>query len=147
MLIVATFVNAIIMKKRSKVHIEKDPSLRDGYEKLFKGIITWGNLPWIVMGAGILFGGVPSMDYYFRPQDGNPFVIAVFISVFFLWVLGTYWLFLKSGAEFLIKHPGLFNHNFSSPMTLKLFWILCLAGGIAGVTMMFLMDTQMPNFR
>jgi hypothetical protein len=147
MFIIVTFANAIIMKIRSKKYFEADPSLKSGYDTIFKGIITWGNIPWIIMGAGIITGHVPSIFQYFRPQDGNPFVIAFFISIFLIWILGTYWLFVKDGAEILVKHPGIFNYNFSSPTIVKLFWILCLAGGVAGVAMMFTMNAPLPNFR
>lgn len=61
MFIVVTFANALIMKKKTKSHIEKDPTLKDGYQTIIKGFITWGNLPWLVMGIGILVGGVPTI--------------------------------------------------------------------------------------
>jgi hypothetical protein len=96
------------------------------------------------MGAGILFGGVPSMFHFFRPRDGNPFVLAFFASVFLIWILGTFWLLFRGGADMLVKHPGLFNVDFKSPLMLKLFWFLCLAGGIFGVIMMFTMDVPVP---
>ena len=147
MFIVVTFANAIIMKMRVKKQIEADPSLKSGYDTIFKGFITWGNIPWVVMGAGIITGSVPTIFHYFSPQDGNPFVIAFFMSVVLIWILGTYWLFVKDGAEMLVKHPGIFNYDFSSPTIVKLFWILCLAGGVAGVAMIFTMNTQIPNFR
>ncbi|MGD9366823.1 MAG: hypothetical protein PVH87_14070 [Desulfobacteraceae bacterium] len=66
----------------------------------------WMNIPWIVMGFGCTVGGVPSVWHYFRPSDGNPFVLAWFGSVFFLWIAGTIWLFFQNGAETLAKHPG-----------------------------------------
>lgn len=145
--IVITLANAITMKIRAKKRIEADPSLKLGYDMIFKGIITWGNIPWVIMGAGIITGRVPTIFHYFRPQDGNPFVIAFYISVFLIWILGTYWLFVKNGAEMLVKHPGIFNYDFLSPAMIKLFWILCLAGGVAGVAMMFVMNVPLPNFQ
>jgi hypothetical protein len=147
MFIVVTFANAIIIKIRAKKNIERDPSLKLGYDTIFKGMITWGNIPWIVMGTGILTGNVPTIWHFFRPQDGNPFVIIFFISIFTIWLLGTYWLFVKNGAEMLVKHPGIFRSDFSSHNMVKFFWLLSLAGGIAGVIMMFTMNMPMPNFR
>lgn len=147
MFIVVTCANALIMKRRSKVKIEKDPSLKEGYDKIFKGFITWGNIPWIIMGAGIVTGSVPTIFHYFRPTDGNPYVIAFFISVFIIWILGTCWLFLKNGADMLVKHPGIFKFDFSSPAMVKLFWFLCLASSIAGAALLFTIRTPLPNFR
>ena len=145
--IIITFANAGIMFKRSRAHVATNPELEDGYKSIIKGVMTWGNIPWVVMGAGILFGGVPSIWHYFRPIDGNYFVIGWFISVFLIWFLGTYWLFIKGGAELLVTHPGIFNRDLKSAGAVKLVWLLCLAGGIAGVTMMFLTDVPVPTIR
>ena len=145
MFIVVTFANAFIMKRRAKKYIEKDPSLKAGYDTIFKGFLIWGNLPWLVMGTGILAGSVPTIFHYFKPQDGNPYVISFFISIFIVWLLGTYWLFVKDGAEMLVRHPGLLRSDFSSPTMIKLFWALGLVGGIAGVVMMSTMDIPIPN--
>jgi hypothetical protein len=147
MFIVVTFANAIIMKIRAKKHIERDPSLKVGYDTIFKGFLIWGNIPWVVIGTGILTGSVPTIWHYFKPQDGNPYVIAFFISIFTVWLLGSYWLFVKNGAEMLVRHPGIFRSDFSSPTKVKLFWVLSLVGGIAGVIMMFTMNIPIPNIR
>ena len=68
--------------------------------------MIWGNIPWVVMAAGYLFGGVPSLFHYFRPLDGNTFVLAFFASVFFVWTMGTYWLVFGGGAEMIFKPYG-----------------------------------------
>jgi hypothetical protein len=85
--------------------------------------------------------------HYIKPKDGNPYVIASFISIFTVWLSGTYWLFVKDGAEMLVRHPGIFRSDFSSPAKVKLFWALSLVGGIAGVIMMFTMNISIPNIR
>lgn len=95
-----------MFRKRAQEHIGKNPQLKEGYAALFRGYLFWMNLPWVIMGIGCTVGGIPSVWHYFRPRDGNPYVLAWFGSVFFLWVLGTFWLFLKSGAEMLAGHPG-----------------------------------------
>ncbi len=136
-IIAATCLIAGIFRFKSQRHIRDNPELADGYAKIFRGIVIWGNIPWIVMGLGIIVGGVPSVRNYFRPRDGNPFVLAHFVSVFLIWTLGTYWLFFRGGAEMLVKHPGLFNVDIKSPLMLKLLWILCLACGIGAVIMLF----------
>ena len=142
--IVVTFFNAGIYRFRAERHIRENPDLAEGYSILIRGLLIWGNIPWVVMGAGCIFGGVPSVFHFFRPGEGNPFVLAFFGSVFLLWVLGTYWLLFRGGADMLAKHPGMFNVQFKNPLAIKGFWFLCLAGGIAGVAMMFTMDVPLP---
>jgi hypothetical protein len=56
-------------------------------------------IPWVVMGVGILFGGVPNIWYYFRPQDRNPYVLAWFASLFIGALWFAYWVFILGGAE------------------------------------------------
>jgi len=106
------------------------------------------------MGFGCTIGGIPSVWHHFRPRDGNPFVLAWFGSVFFLWIAGTFWLFIKDGAKTLAKHPGAIEFrigfkrkDISNPIMIKALWLLCLAGGIIVVVMMWAMDIPVPNFR
>ena len=60
---------------------------------------VFSELPWLVMGVGIVVGGVPNIWYYFRPQDRNPFVLAWFVSVFLLAFYFAYWVFFRGGAQ------------------------------------------------
>jgi len=129
-------INGFILKVRSRSYIKASPELAEGYSTLLRGLLFWGNIPWIVMGFGSTVGDVRSVWDYFRPQDGNPYVIAWFVSVILLWILGTYWLYEKGGAEMLVKHPGLLNGQFTSPSEVKTTWLLCLLGGaVAAVAM------------
>ena len=150
--IIGTCANAFFYKMRSQEFIKADPSLADGYSKLIKGFLIWLNIPWIVMGIGCTIGGVPSVFHFFNPQEGNPFVLAWFGSVFILWILGSYWIFLKGGAKTLVKYPGAIqahspfskSKDLSSPAAIKLFWCACLFGGIFGVYMMWTQQIPMP---
>ncbi len=83
--IVFTGVNCLIFKRRSEKHIKQNPELAEGYSVLFRGYLFWMNVPWIIMGIGCTIGRIPSVWYYFRPKDGNPYVLAWFGSVFALW--------------------------------------------------------------
>lgn len=145
--IVVTGINVAIFKARSTRHIQENPELAEGYATLLRGYLIWLNIPWIVMGIGCTVGGIPTVWHYFRPQDGNPYVLAWFASVFMLWIAGTYWLLFRGGAEMLVKHPGAFNINTSNPTMVKLFWFLCLAGGVFGVIMMWTLDIPLPPTR
>ena len=144
--ILATVANGAIWWSRSKEFRERDPALTEGYRSLIRGLVTWGNLPWLIMGAGILFGGVPSIFHYFNPRSPNPFVVAWFGSIFVLWVAGTYWLFARGGAEQLVRHPGLIQPQITSASAVKALWLLCLAGGIAAVAAMYFIEFKPPEF-
>ncbi len=138
--IAITVANAAIFQARANKHVQQNPELGEGYRKIIKGFVIWGNLPWVVMGVGLLAGGVPSMFHFFRPRDGDPFVLMFFGSVFLLWILGTYWLLFKNGAEMIVRHPGVFNVGVKSPTIVKILWFLCLASGFTAVIVMFFYD-------
>lgn len=57
------------------------------------------NLPWVIMGVGQLTGFTPTVWYYFRPQDGNPFVIACLASIFVASYTYAWWILFAGGAE------------------------------------------------
>jgi len=137
-------VNALVFKVRSRKYIQENPDLEDGYSTLIRGFLIWGNIPWLFMGIGVTFGNIPSIYHCFRPQDGNPFVQAFFGSILFIWLMGSYWLFFRNGAEMLIKHPGFFRTKLESPWMIKIYWILCLVGGVVGVVLMWNQDVQVP---
>lgn len=143
--IAVTFANGAAIWWRAQREIRKHPELEEGYRTIIKGFLFWGNIPWIVMGIGHLVGGVPTIFQFFRPRDGNPFVLAFFASVLLIWLLGTHWLFFRGGAEMLVEHPGIFRYKITSPLYVKVYWLLCLAGGIVGVVFMFMMDVPVPT--
>ena len=96
------------------------------------------------MGFAIEFGGVRSMFSFFRPRDGNPFVLAWFTLVIAEWILGFWWLFFRRGAEFLVEHPGFIGYEAKSPATLKVFYCLTILGGIFAFTLMWM--TNVPEY-
>jgi hypothetical protein len=114
--------------------------LTGGYRQLFWGVLFWGNLPWMVMGAEIELGGVPGIFSFFRPRDGNPFVLAWHGVVIVLWILGFYWLFARRGAEFLIDHPGLLRGNPKNPAVIRLYYCLAVAGSIVALVALVVID-------
>jgi len=111
---------------RARPKIAENPALREGYRRLIRGLLIYGNLPWLVMGAGILSGSVLSTFHYFNPRNG-PFVIAFYVTVVALWIATFYWLFFKQGAETLLDHPGLLNVPVGRPWIVKAYFLLCLA--------------------
>src|SRR5262249_49359741 len=80
---------------------------------------AWQSLPWLVMGAGVLVGGVPSVTHFVRPAVGGPFVRAFWVVVYGWICLTGYWGIRGGGAEILARHPGLLNVRTSSVRRLK----------------------------
>jgi hypothetical protein len=63
-----------------------------------------GVLPWTIMGMGQLSGTTPTVWYYFRPQDGNVFVVAWLAFVFLLSASFAWWVFLAGGATKVVEY-------------------------------------------
>lgn len=141
--VLVTCFNAAIWWYRARRRIAQDPGLEPGYRRLIRWWVICGNLPWLVMGAGILFGGVPTVFHYFNPRNG-PFVIAFYLTVVILWIAAFYWLFFRQGTEQLVTHPGLLNLPVERPWAVKTFFLLALAGGVFALLTMLLGDIQVP---
>ena len=149
---IITCINVIYMKRLSIKYIDNDPESIADYNKIVKWALFWMNLPWIVMGIGCTIGNVPTMFHFFRPRDGNPFVLAWFAILFFLYALSIYWIFFCEGAERLAKY-GLVRYNapgksgsISNPTIVKLIFILCLSGGLIAAIAMCTIDIPIPDF-
>jgi hypothetical protein len=135
-LILVTTINALVLKVHSSRIVKEHPELQGGYDQLFKGYIIYMNIPWAIMGIGMVFGGVPSAFNFFTPRHGNIFVIPFHASIVILWFLGIWWVYFKGGAEFLNKYKGIFNRDFSANF-IKVYFGVCLIGGILGMIVMW----------
>jgi len=144
--VVITCANGAIWWRRARALIAEDPTLESGYRRLVRSWLVYGNIPWLVMGAGILFGGVPSVFHYFNPRNG-PFVVAFYVTVVALWIATFHWLFFRGGAEDLIAYPGLLNLPVQRPWAVKVFFLLAVTGGVLGLLVMILGDIQIPVLR
>lgn len=129
--IAVTTLNALILWGRSQSYIRRDPSLLPGYRFLTRGYWVCMSLPWFVMGAGILLGGVPSIWHFLAPQSGNPYVLAWWMIWWAIVAFVTHWIVVRGGAEMLISHPGFLRGNPSNPKLIKFFWLLMLAANTA----------------
>jgi hypothetical protein len=143
--IVLGFANAAIYRFRAGPHIQAHPELAEGYRAIIKGLVGWTSIPWVVMGIGCVFGGVPSVFHYFRPQDGNPYVLAFFASILLICLMGTNWLLFRGGAEMLVQHPGIFNVSFKNKRWAIFWWFLCLACTLVGFLILLSSDISLPR--
>jgi len=146
LLILVTCINGAVWWRKGQPSIAADPTLAPGYRRLIRSWLILMNLPWLVMGAGIVFGGVPTIFNYFDPRSG-PFVIAFYVTAVAVWIVLFYWLFFRSGAEALIAHPGLLNFHTERPSVVKWYFLVCLAGGIVGLLWMLLGNLHVPALR
>ncbi len=141
--IIATFINGLILKQRSKKYIKENENLTEGYKKYFKGFIFFGNLPWIIMGIGDISGMTNNTFDFFYPRDMNPIVLIFHATVIFLWILLIWWTYFKGGAEFMEKHPGLIQStgfgasDKVSAKYIKIIVPFTISGGIMGMIMMW----------
>jgi hypothetical protein len=138
--IVVTILNALFLRLRSKPFIIRDPALKLGYDHLFKAVLIYGNIPWVVMAINDLTGITNSIFDYMSLRTLNPGVLLWFGTVITLWILGTRWIFFKNGATFLADHPGLFTRSAISGATpsatmIKVIWGLAMFSGLAFIMM------------
>jgi hypothetical protein len=68
-------------------------------EVYLKRFALGANLPWVIMGLGQISGYTPMVWYYFRPQDGNPFVIAWLAVVLIMTCAYSWWVLFAGGAQ------------------------------------------------
>ena len=135
--IVVTGLNALVLRSRARKEIARNPELADGYTQLFRGYLVFLNIPWLVMGVGIIVGGTRGVFDYFDPRSGNPYVIAFHLTIFLLSALAVFWIYIAGGAEFLVRYPGVLKYDIKSPLVLKLLFALMLLGSLAGEIVMW----------
>lgn len=80
------------------------PSLIVEAQVYLRNFAIAGALPWVIMGIGQLTGTTPTVWYYFRPQDGNIFVLAWLAVIFVLSFTFAWWVFLAGGAKKVVEY-------------------------------------------
>jgi hypothetical protein len=101
-----TILNARYWWAGVQARIQALPELEPGYRRLFRGFLFWANVPWLLMGAGILSGQVRWMFDFLEPRNGNPYVLAWWWANGAILAVATAWVLWGGGAEMLARHPG-----------------------------------------
>jgi hypothetical protein len=106
-----SLINYVIGHRRIVAESGLNEIQRNEAQGLFGRLCLFSNVPWLVMAWGVLFGGVPSVFNYFRPQDHNPYVTYWYGSLFLLTVVGALWVLLGSGARRMreLQQMGVFG--------------------------------------
>ena len=81
-----------------KSHAAQPTTAAEG-EPYLKRLAVGSALPWVVMGVGQVAGFTPTVWHYFRPQDGNPFVLAWLAVCFAGTCLYAWWVLAAGGAQ------------------------------------------------
>jgi hypothetical protein len=100
-------INSFLGWRSVMTHIRHNEVLKAKYRQLFIQYVIWTNLPWVVMGIGILFGGTQGVLDYLVPSSGNVTVLIWWALFFFMNFSLVIWIFFAGGAETLEKYPGL----------------------------------------
>jgi hypothetical protein len=106
--------------------------------------------PWLIMGVGILFGGVPGVWNYFRPQDLNPYVWAWYLCLFMLACGFAYWVLFRGGARRAVELQLAQVVFLGKPMQMSEQWIRVYAAVsplfiILWVWLVWHMDARVPG--
>lgn len=107
-------------------------------------------LPWVIMGVGQLTGIAPTVWHYFRPQDGNVFVLVWHATVFALSCLFAWWVFMAGGAQKTVEFhllATLGQHGSKPPpeIMIKIFAALGVVLFPVWVYLAISMDTPLPR--
>jgi hypothetical protein len=110
---------------------------RNDAQSLFGRLCLFSNVAWLVMGWGVLFGGVPSVFSYFRPQDHNPYVTYWYGSLLLLAVVGALWVLLGNGARRIreLQQLGVFGARQKNSATSE--WAIKLLAALGPVFVLF----------
>ena len=135
--------------KRSRKPPTSEIEAQEAERYLFRGFLLMA-LPWVLMGVGQLTGSTPTVLDYFRPLDGNPFVIAWVALVFAVSYLLAGWVLFAGGAEKvrdlnLLSVAGLSGHK---PPTLQAVKAIAAIGIIlppVWLLMVIAADTTVPG--
>lgn len=94
------------------------------------------SLPWLVVGLGQILGATPTVWDYFRPQDGNPFVLSWLALIVLLAYSISGWILFGGGARKVVdlKLVEAFGrHRFVPPTVLAVKCYAVLSMAIAPV--------------
>jgi len=100
------FIYATLIWPRLRNVLPHSPRLKTKYRRMFWNIVFCLNVPWFLMGIGIIFGRVGSIINFGVFWEWNMTVLIWWVLILALAMSGILWL-NSGGAEELAKYPGL----------------------------------------
>lgn len=101
--IAVTLVNVFIFRKRAQTRFQNDPALLASANRLLWGFAFWGNLPWLLMGIGIMNGQVPGIHDFLWAAQENAYVRLWYGAMAGLLALGSLWMYFGRGVQSVSK--------------------------------------------
>ena len=83
------------------------------YRRLIRGFLIYGNIPWLVLGCAI------ELPHLIPSLSSGPLLVFFICFIPAYWILTGYWLFFRSGAEDLARHPGILRGSPRDPKAIK----------------------------
>ena len=117
--------------------IDRLPLSPSEKKALLKALLAW-NLPWAVMGLGIVIRQVPDLWDYFQPRHGNPYVLACFALQVLVLLAGLYWVLLRDGADAVASYCEASTGRRASSAQIKISWGLGTCGALGALALMCL---------
>jgi hypothetical protein len=107
-------------------------------------------LPWVIMGAGQVVWATPTVWHYFRPQDGNLFVLGWLASLFVLSCVFAWWVLLAGGARKIVEFNlvAVLGQHGAKPPSEKMIKVFAVLGVLMfpiWVYMAVSMNTPLPG--
>ncbi len=128
-------LNVTLLKKNIKRHVQQQPELAVGYNDLLKKFAIYLNLPWALMGAGVMVGRIDSLSDIMNIRGADPFILVWWVVLLLDIAVIDYWIIYRKGAERLITYNRAHTLNLTDPKQVKTFFILCSAGVVGAFVM------------
>jgi len=127
-----------------------DEAFAAEHRTLRRRLFALMSAPWLIVGAGQLADHVPSIWYYFRPADGNPYVVSFWGCILGCQILVAAWVYLGDGARIVAEHKLMTLHVFGHRVALsashtKVVIGLVLLAGAAGLVTLAMSDVPIPR--
>ena len=143
--IIGTLINVTIVSMAARKNRKSRPELAESHRKYIRVFAIYYNIPWIVMGIGVMIGGAPTSFHFFRPRDGNPYVLAFHGAFITVWLLSAIWIYLMNGAKVIAERSELLQKPLT-PLQVKLRLTPFKVAAVVAMIMSWILEVPVPEF-
>lgn len=113
MMLIIMPINAVYYRYNGRKYIAEDASLEKGYNKIAFSLGVLGEIPFIFLSYDFYTNGFNFSVFSIHTILESNALIAMHLSAVILCSLLCYWMFFKNGAEYMVRHPGLYREGLS----------------------------------